>query len=91
MVDVAKCHACHLVPHLPRKVKVDVTKCHACHVKRRRMSPSASPVTKVDVRKDKLCVSKLCVDKFCVRKLCVNKLCVDKLCDDTRVCVYEYE
>ena len=34
-LDVAKCHACHLVPRLPRKVKVDVTKCHSCHAKSR--------------------------------------------------------
>ena len=33
------------MPRLPRKPKVDVTKCHACHVKRRRMSPSATPAT----------------------------------------------
>ena len=33
------------MPRLPRKTKVDVTKCHACHVKRRRMSPSATPAT----------------------------------------------
>ena len=31
------------MPRLPRKTKVDVAKCHACHVKRRRMSPSATP------------------------------------------------
>ena len=31
------CHACHA------KVEVDVTKYHACHVKRRWMSPSATP------------------------------------------------
>ena len=37
-VDVA-------VPHLPRETKVDVTKCHACHVKRRQMSPRATPAT----------------------------------------------
>ena len=36
---------CHEVPRLPRKMKVDVTKCHACHVKRRWMSPSATPAT----------------------------------------------
>ena len=34
-----KCHACHA------KVEVDVTKYHACHVKRRWMSPSATPAT----------------------------------------------
>ena len=33
------------VARLPRKTTVDVTKCHACHVKRRRMSPSATPAT----------------------------------------------
>ena len=33
------------VPRLPRKTKVDVTKCHACHVKRRWMSPNATPAT----------------------------------------------
>ena len=31
---------CHLVPRMPRKVKVDVTQCHACHAKRMWMSPS---------------------------------------------------
>ena len=34
-----KCHACHA------RVEVDVTKYHACHVKRRWMSPSATPAT----------------------------------------------
>ena len=33
------------MPRLPRETNVDVTKCHACHVKRRRMSPSATPAT----------------------------------------------
>ena len=35
------------VPYVPRlaKVEVDVTKYHACHVKRRWMSPSATPAT----------------------------------------------
>jgi len=33
------------VPRLPRETKVDVTKCQACHVKRRWMSPSATPAT----------------------------------------------
>ena len=33
------------VPRLPRKVEVDVTKYHACQVKRRWMSPSATPAT----------------------------------------------
>ena len=33
------------VPRLPRETKVDVTKCHVCHVKRRWMSPSATPAT----------------------------------------------
>ena len=37
---------CHLVPRLPRKVKVDVTQCHACRAKRRWMSPSAMPATR---------------------------------------------
>ena len=52
------------VPRLPRKTKVDVTKCHACHVKRRWMSPSATPVprlprkTKVDVAKCHACHAK---------------------------------
>ena len=36
---------CHLVPRMPRKVKVDVTQCHACHAKRMWMSPSATPAT----------------------------------------------
>ena len=31
------------MPRLPRETKVDVAKCHACHVKRRWMSPSATP------------------------------------------------
>ena len=34
-----------MVPRLPRKTKVDVSFCHACHVKRRWMSPSATPAT----------------------------------------------
>ena len=33
------------VPHLPCKTKVDLSKCHACHMKRRWMSPSATPAT----------------------------------------------
>ena len=46
------CHACHAakrkcgcltVPCLPRKTKVNVAKCHSCHVKRRWLSPSATP------------------------------------------------
>ena len=36
---------CLQVPRLPRETKVDVTKCHFCHVKRRWMSPSATPAT----------------------------------------------
>ena len=36
---------CHQVPRLPRKTNGDVSKCHACHVKRRWMSPSATPAT----------------------------------------------
>ena len=36
---------CHKVPRLPRKTKVDVAKCCAGHVKRRWMSPSATPAT----------------------------------------------
>ena len=36
---------CHQVPRLPRETKVDVTRGHACHVKRRWMSPSATPAT----------------------------------------------
>ena len=38
-------HTVPWVPRLPRKTTVDVTKCHACHVKRRWMSPSATPAT----------------------------------------------
>ena len=34
-----KCHTCHA------RVQVDVTKYHACQVKRRWMSPSATPAT----------------------------------------------
>ena len=33
------------VPRLPHQTKVDVAKCHACQVKRRWMSPSATPAT----------------------------------------------
>ena len=33
------------MPRVPHNTKVYVTKCHACHVKRRRMSPSATPAT----------------------------------------------
>ena len=36
---------CRQVPRVPRKTKVYVTKCQACHVKRRHMSPSATPAT----------------------------------------------
>ena len=51
--ELAQCHMCHAchakwvsrVPRLPRETKVDVTKCHVCHVKRRWMSPSATPAT----------------------------------------------
>ena len=38
-------HQVQLLPHLPRQTQVDVAKCHACHVKRRWMSPSATPAT----------------------------------------------
>ena len=34
------------VPRPPPETKVDVTKCHACHMKRRCMSPSATPATR---------------------------------------------
>ena len=34
-----------MVPRLPRKTNVDVTKCHTGHVKRKWMSPSATPAT----------------------------------------------
>ena len=37
------------VPRLPRKTKVDVRLCHACHVKRRWMSPSATPATQSEL------------------------------------------
>ena len=37
---------CHLVPRLPRKVKVDVTQCHACHARGRWTSSSATPATR---------------------------------------------
>ena len=36
---------CAIAPHLPPEIKLNVTKCHACHVKRRWMSPSATPAT----------------------------------------------
>ena len=36
---------CEIVPRLPRKTLVDVRLCHACHVKRKWMSPSATPAT----------------------------------------------
>ena len=51
------------VPRIPRKATIDVTKCHACHAKRRSMSPSATPATKVWK-----CVGKWCVSKWCVGK-----------------------
>ena len=38
-------HPVPCVPRLPRKTTVDVRLCHACHVKRRWMSPSATPAT----------------------------------------------
>ena len=38
-------HPVPSVPRLPRKTTVDVSLCHACHVKRRWMSPSATPAT----------------------------------------------
>ena len=38
-------HPVPWVPRLPRKATVDVRLCHACHVKRRWMSPSATPAT----------------------------------------------
>ena len=38
-------HPVPSVPRLPRKTTVDVRLCHACHVKRRWMSPSATPAT----------------------------------------------
>ena len=39
------CHQVQLVPLLPGQTQVDVAKCHACFVKRRWMSPSATPAT----------------------------------------------
>ena len=36
---------CEIVPRLPRKTLVDARLCHACHVKRKWMSPSATPAT----------------------------------------------
>ena len=49
-------------------------KCHACHVKRRGMSPSATPATQsADGRHH---VTRLCVRQLCVRQLYVTKLCV---------------
>ena len=36
---------CEIVPRLARETKVDVSKCHACHVRRKWMSPSATPAT----------------------------------------------
>ena len=39
-VGTSKCH-----PRLPRKTTVNVAECHACHVKRKWMSPSATPAT----------------------------------------------
>ena len=36
-------HQVQQVPHLPRQTQVNVNKCHACHMKRRWMSPSATP------------------------------------------------
>ena len=36
---------CLQVPRLPRQTQVDISKCHAYHVKRRWMSPSATPAT----------------------------------------------
>ena len=41
----SKRHQVQQAPRLPRKTKVNVTKCHACHVKRKWMSPSATPAT----------------------------------------------
>ena len=38
-------HPVPSVPRLPRKTTVDVSLYHACHVKRRWMSPSATPAT----------------------------------------------
>ena len=38
-------HPVPWVPRLPRKTTVDASLCHACHVKRRWMSPSATPAT----------------------------------------------
>ena len=60
-VDVAKCHACHAKlggvtgdqarPSTPPE-PAQCHKCHACHAKRRWMSPSATPATKMVVDKD---------------------------------------
>ena len=36
---------CRQVPPLPRETRAEVAKRHACHVKRRWMSPSATPAT----------------------------------------------
>ena len=58
-VDVAKCNLCHIKcrgvigdqarPNAPPEL-AQCQKCHACHVKRRWMSPSATPATQDDGR-----------------------------------------
>ena len=56
------------VPRLPRKTKADATKCDAYHVKRRWMSPSATPATQS-------CVLKMVCDKVVCERRCDNVVC----------------
>ena len=66
---------CVPVPRLPRKTQVDVSKCHACHVKRRWMSPSATPATQSAAASvcDKLVCQRWCVKVGVSQN--VTKLC----------------
>ena len=72
-------HQVQQAPRLPRQTQVDVSKCHAWHVKRRWMSPSATPATQSGAApwcvKDGDHATKMVCDKVVCERWCVTKLC----------------
>ena len=82
-------HPVPWVPRLPYKTMVDVRLCHACHVKRRWMSPSATPATQRAPSAMSATHANCMWEMVCDKLVCerwyvtwyVTKLCVDKLCE----------
>ena len=83
-------HPMPWVPRLPRKTTVDVRLCHACHVKRRWMSPSATPATQSAPAPPNAISATPCevivCERWYVTKLCVRSVCEVMVCS---VCVCE--